>query len=371
MMFDWVHGNLTEDIYVPLSAWTLSICHVLRWSEATPFEYRENIFLYRLAKFMSYIYKNRAIVGDDVFFTTNTKGNYYLYLLSSSILKDIMEILQFPYTEENMSSVNKEKNLMSIEFLSKLGECINYTEFILILDGKNVVSTVLRNEVSILKDSLIEKNVFSSNEDCVKYYKDSINSFFGSDFESSQKRIKLFTLCYLFNDLLSYELYKIYDSWYDERKKWLYRLSICKFIKNVVIYRKYKTYNSLIKENNNLYRKCKGLVSNNSDILNSLMPIHFLYTIKAKMMLRIAINKRPYLLRKSASNSEEIKNLEKKLNEIDSQICLKKLLNNNKKILYKLKVTSDYNATFNIPIQSPKLLKNHNFVDEILYYIKR
>ncbi|MCK4798271.1 MAG: hypothetical protein KAT05_12895 [Spirochaetes bacterium] len=220
MMFKWVHETLTEDVYIPACTWTFNLSRVLLWKDSRE-GYRERIFLYRLSKLLKNIYNNRKIVGDDIFFTTSKTSNYYLSLLSESIIKETNNVFDF-IIDKNKTEIR----VLSIEFLAKLGESQNFMEFDLHLRQKNLQNNDLTKEIETLIDNLMKEHLIITMDQ----YQNSIHQLFQDELMYKWTRAKLYIYCCLFNQLMSYELYKMYESWYEESKEYFNREKIHKHI---------------------------------------------------------------------------------------------------------------------------------------------
>jgi len=239
MMFNWVHDKLAGGIYIPLSTWALSFSKVLQWDDSIKI-YRENIFLYRLSKLLHYWQKNRKIVGDSVFFTMSNSSNYYLSYLLDLIINEINYI--FDYSKKDTSLNEKiEQRLISIEYLLKLGECQSYSDFILFFKNQQ------NNNLNITMDEINQQNI---------HLKNSVRLLFDEEIEHKWRRMKLYAYCCLFNHLMTQELFKIYDSWYEERKNISSRKRTCKYIKKIL---------KLIKQSEKYHTRCAQLIHDASD----------------------------------------------------------------------------------------------------------
>lgn len=305
MMFNWVHGDLTIDIYIPLSAWARSISEVLLWGDSEK-EYKEHFLLYTLSKSLKYRYMNRKIVGDDIFYTRSKSSNRYLSNLFDLIIVEISNIL-----EKNISGDNRtEKRLIALQFLSKLGDCQNYMEFRLLLYGRDLHNKVLTDEVKTLRDNLSAENLMSTLNDQVDCYTHSIKLIFDEGIEYKWRRAKLYAYCCLFSDLMSYELYKMYDSWYEEREGIFNRGDMYNYVENVIY---------LIKQNENYYSEYVQLIDEMvDDIPDIQMNIN---------NLKRAVKKIDHMINKTADISKK-EELTADKNIIKSEIVKRKILEN-------------------------------------------
>lgn len=225
MMFTWVHNNLIGNVYIPLSSWTHSICLVLKWDKLQNFsvEYKTHILLYRISKLLNYVYQNRSIVGANKFFTNCEKSNEQLSILLTSIIEEIRSSLASPKYKEKTIGFIAEDRIISIEFLSRLGECDSYTNFLLHFYGKNIKNEELEIEVINLRNSLAEENGIPLKplvHEHADYCKNSFSPLFDEDdIGYKWQKAKLYAYCYLFSFLMNYELHNMYDSWYKEKRR--------------------------------------------------------------------------------------------------------------------------------------------------------
>jgi hypothetical protein len=201
-MFDWVHEYLIGNIYVPLCMCTSGICKAIKWEildyENLTDEYRKNIFLYEISKFFYYTNLNRSKVGGDKYFIKNKDNIGYLDLLFGSIIYEICFIIEQAFESENTNVDDKiSRRIITIEFLSNIGACKSYTEFLLSIKES---ASVRASKVQL--------------KDC----NNAISNLFGDSPCDKWKQAKLYSYCYLFNYLMSYELYNMYDSWYEGKK---------------------------------------------------------------------------------------------------------------------------------------------------------
>ena len=227
MMFNWVHEKLTGDIYTPLSTWAMNLSEVLRWKNSSNL-YRETVFLYNLSKFLKFLYMNRKVVGDDIYFTRSYSSNYYLKILSELIVLEVNHI--FDVLDTNKAC----KRLISIEFLSILGYSENYTEFMSLLHGRNISNDNLSTKVKTLRDNMFEEGIFLTLNNQIKYYINSTEHIFNNKINFEWGRVKLYSYCCLFYHIISFELSEIYSSWYKEEREKFNRNDVQKYIKKII-----------------------------------------------------------------------------------------------------------------------------------------
>ena len=214
MMFDWVQDELSTKIYIPLNGWVKALNEVLSSWDNSEINYKSTFLLYTLSKFLKYRYMNRHTVGDDVFFTKSISSNRYLYELIGYILIEINMVL-----EKNLPEIEKsEKRFILTQFLSKLGNCNNYTEFILLIRGRKLYNKPLSDEVNVRINDLYEEGFLFKLTDQMDFYLTAVRALFASDVESCYLRTKLKTHCLLFYYIMGSELYHMYSDWYRKEK---------------------------------------------------------------------------------------------------------------------------------------------------------
>jgi len=204
-MFNWVHGNLIEDVYIPLTEYAGAISDEL--SQETP---RKEIVLYRISKFLHYVFKNREIFGGDMYFTPNEDSNRAIGNISDKIISELNIIYYLPYTKNPT-----ERRIVILEFLATCAKCRNYSEFELLISGKPIFNRDLTNEINGLK-SAYNYLPFGRRDYINVLLSPVANLLNPPNLEQAWRKAKIYAYCSLFNKLVMYEIHKIYDSWYAE-----------------------------------------------------------------------------------------------------------------------------------------------------------
>jgi hypothetical protein len=234
-MFDWVSSNLFDEVYEPLKTSAEEVSTVLnphgKWEEANE-EYRKDVLLFCTANFLHYAYKNHDKVGNYIFLTQYDLSNDYLCRLSEKIISEFKEI----YAESVSVGGNMdESTVIKLDFLATSGTAKSYPIFKSLIKGyffpyplqvgskrgENFID-FWKEEIAILEKIKLLKRAYSGNgylsrEDSENYSKfvDMIGKILNeNDHEERWKRAKLYAYCALFHKLLSYELHRMYDSWY-------------------------------------------------------------------------------------------------------------------------------------------------------------
>ena len=205
-MLNWVHENLIEDVYIPLTEYAGAISDEL--SQETP---RKEIMLYRISKFLHYVFKNREIFGGDMYFTPNEYSNRAIENISDKIISELNVIYYSTYTKNPT-----ERRIVILEFLATCAKCRNYSEFKLLISGRSIFNKDLTDEINKLKDG------YSNDQYIPRGYCDRSDMFLNpvndllnpQNLEQAWRKAKLYAYCSLFNKLFMYELHDIHDSWY-------------------------------------------------------------------------------------------------------------------------------------------------------------
>jgi hypothetical protein len=212
-----------------LHHWIQTISEVMLWVDSEK-EYKHHYFMYALSKSLKYQYMDKRIVGDVFFYTQSPSSNKYLIFLLNSIKQEINGIFENGASNDGIT----ERRLIALQFLSRLGNCENYTEFILLLNGRPISDSSLDAEIKILRDGLFIESLIPEMHEQIESYRSSIELFFNDDIENKWTRAKLYAYCILFNFLMSYELYNMYDSWYEKKEKLANRNKIQKRVQNII-----------------------------------------------------------------------------------------------------------------------------------------
>lgn len=207
-MRSWVHENLIEDVYIPLAEYALAISHTLSQER-----YGEDVVLYRISKFLHYIFKNRRVFGGDIYFTPHESSNRLLETISERITSEINTIYDIQ-DDKNLI----ERRTVILEFIAACAKSKNYSEFRLLISGRSIANKDLTDEISRLMDG------YSNDHYLPRRYGDHSSTFLDpiNELINSQNlgqvwiRAKLYAYCSLFNKLLMYEIHQVYDSWYVE-----------------------------------------------------------------------------------------------------------------------------------------------------------
>jgi hypothetical protein len=204
-VFNWVHENLIEDVYIPLAEYALAISDTLLQGEYN----EEEVVLYRISKFLQYIFKNRAVFGGDVYFTPNKRSNKRLESISKKIISEIN-------TTYDLQSCPTERRIVILEFLATCAKSKNYSEFRLLIGGRSIANKDLTDEIGRLMDGYSDNHYLPHRYgDCSSVFLNPINELMNPQSCGQEWiRAKLYAYCSLFNKLLMYEIHKMYDSWY-------------------------------------------------------------------------------------------------------------------------------------------------------------
>ena len=89
-VFGWMHGNLIEEIYIPLAAYSKTIPLALRWKGKN--EHQKDVLLFAVSGFLDGIFKNRKLAGGNEFFTQDKSSNECLRKLSDRTVAGITEL---------------------------------------------------------------------------------------------------------------------------------------------------------------------------------------------------------------------------------------------------------------------------------------
>lgn len=232
-MFDWVSSNLFDDVYEPLKASAEEVSRVLSiaWKESNE-EYRKDVLLFSTANFLHYAFKNREKVGNHIFLTQYDLSNDYLGRLSEKIIREFKQI----YVEPVLADGNIDESVViNLNFLATFGAAKNYSIFTSLIKGYffpyhlqvgskrgEKFIDFWKEEIAILEKIKLLKRAYSGNgylsiEDSENHSKfvDMAGKILDkNDREQRWTRAKLYAYCALFHKLLSYELHRMYDSWY-------------------------------------------------------------------------------------------------------------------------------------------------------------
>lgn len=206
-VFNWVHENLIEDVYIPLSehAGGISVELSLRDKD------RKEMVLYRISKFLYYIFENRKIFGTDMYFTPNGDSNRHLENISEKIMFEMDAIYD---RQDNKNPI--ERRIVILEFLATCAKCKNYSEFKSLIRGRPIFNNDLTGEITNLKDAYSDEYYLLFRcDDYTNILLNPINELINPQkLWQAWRNAKIYAYCSLFNTLLIYEIYNMYDSWY-------------------------------------------------------------------------------------------------------------------------------------------------------------
>ena len=207
-MRSWVHENLIEDVYTPLAEHALAISYTLSQKR-----YGEDVVLYRISKFLRYIFKNRRIFGGDMYFTPHESSNRLLETISERITSEINTIYDIQ-DDKNPT----ERRTVILEFIAACAKSKNYSEFRLLISGRSIANKDLTDEIGRLMDEYSNDHYLPRRYgDHSSIFLDPINELINpQNLGQAWIRAKLYAYCNLFNKLLMYEIHQVYDSWYVE-----------------------------------------------------------------------------------------------------------------------------------------------------------
>lgn len=215
-MFDWVTSNLFDKVYEPLKQSANEISEALsprHWKGAAK-DYQIDVLLFSIAKFLHYAFKNREKVGKDDFFTRSNLSNAYLSRLLNTIIKELKEII---YISDSFEGGEGDKSAVTkLYFLATCGKAKNFPEFMSLIERGETSNDNLEKEINQFKDVYSKKD-YLSREDSENYtmFVAMLNGILNEDnHEQGWERAKLYTHCTLFHKLLSYEIHRMYDTWY-------------------------------------------------------------------------------------------------------------------------------------------------------------
>jgi hypothetical protein len=327
MMFRWVHDTLVGDVYIPLSSWANSVCLVLNWrsSPNLSVEYKTHILLYRISKLLNYAFKNRSIVGAHKFFTNCEKSNRFLSCMLVLAIEEIRNNLESPLPKKKNTDHIAEDRIIAIEFLSRLGECDNYTDFLLHLYEKDLKSEELETKIIILRNMLSEENGIPLIQNHASFCNDCLlNIFEEDDVGCTWQRSKLYAYCYLFSCLMNYELYNMYDSWYVEHRR-----------KHKIIHKNAKKVQKLLHDAENCYNQYREY---QNKLLESSADFKDLESIVNSETMTLTVLKDIL-----AQSKIHIPNLDDQLIEF---LIYKKKVSENSKFIYKATESVQENTLF-------------------------
>lgn len=208
-MFNWVHENLIEDVYIPLTEYTEAISYELSSQKTC----KKEIVLYHISKFLHYVSKNREIFGGYIYFTPHKKSNRLLENISEKIRSEIDTIYDLQ-GDKNPT----ERRIVILEFLATCAKCRNYFEFKSLIRGRPIFNNDLTDEINKLKDAYTDDYYLlfgcSDHTDMLLNPIDKLIN--PKNLGQTWRKAKLYAYCSLFSKLLTYEIHKIYDSWYVE-----------------------------------------------------------------------------------------------------------------------------------------------------------
>ena len=149
-VFNWVHENLIESVYIPLAEHAKVISEELlsQRADRTDETDRTEIMLYRISKFMHYVFKNRETFGSDMYFTPNGADNRHLENISDRIISEITTVYDREYGKNPI-----ERRIVILEFIATCAKCRNYSEFKLLIRGRPIFDRDLTVEINNLRDA--------------------------------------------------------------------------------------------------------------------------------------------------------------------------------------------------------------------------
>lgn len=235
-MFDWVTGTLFDQVYEPLKEFAGEIATVINpynedWGEVDE-DYRKDILLFSTAKFLHYAFKNREKVGGDKFFTQHDLSNEYLRKLFENICMELKQIFDKPVVDDG--NIN-EGVTINIQFLAIHGNAKDYSTFKTLITGcffpYNLQVESNRGDkfidfwsdelevvekIKLLKRCYPEKGYLPGDSSVIySDFSDMLGGIFDvNDPEKRWQRDKIYVYFVLFHKLFSYELHRMYNSWY-------------------------------------------------------------------------------------------------------------------------------------------------------------
>ncbi len=214
-VFNWVHENLIESVYIPLAEHAKAISEELLFQRAdrTDETDRTEIMLYRISKFMHYVFKNRETFGSDMYFTPNGADNRHLENISDRIISEITTVYDREYDKNPI-----ERRIVILEFIATCAKCRNYSEFKLLIRGRPIFDRDLTVEINNLKDAYSDDYYLLFGYcDPAGVFLNPMNALINpKNLWQAWTTAKLYAYCSLFNKLFIYEIHKMYDSWYVE-----------------------------------------------------------------------------------------------------------------------------------------------------------
>lgn len=214
-MFNWVHENLIESVYIPLAEYAKVISEelLLQRADRTDETGRTEIMLYRISKFMHYVFKNRETFGSDMYFTPNGADNRHLENISNRIISEITTVYDREYDKNPI-----ERRIVILEFIATCAKCRNYSEFKLLIRGRPIFDRDLTVEINNLKDAYSDDYYLLFGYcDPAGVFLNPMNALINpKNLWQAWTTAKLYAYCSLFNKLFIYEIHKMYDSWYVE-----------------------------------------------------------------------------------------------------------------------------------------------------------
>lgn len=214
-MLSWLHENLIESIYIPLAehAKVISEELLLQKVDRTDRTDRTEIMLYRISKFLHYVFKNRETFGSDMYFTPNGDDNRHLENISDRIISEMTTVYDREY-DKNPT----ERRIVILEFLATCAKCRNYSEFKLLISGRPIFDRDLTVEINNLRDAYSDDYyLLFGYRDPAGVFLNPINGIINpKNLWQAWTTAKLYAYCSLFNKLFIYEIHKMYDSWYVE-----------------------------------------------------------------------------------------------------------------------------------------------------------
>jgi len=212
-MFNWVHENLIESVYIPLAEHAKGISEelLLQRVNRTDKTDRTEIMLYRISKFLHYVFKNRETFGSGMYFTPNGDDNRHLENISDRIISEMTTVYDREY-DKNPT----EGRIVILEFLATCAKCRNYSEFKLLIRGRPIFDRGLTVEINNLRDAYSDDYyLLFGYRDPPGMFLNPINGLINpKNLWQAWTTAKLYAYCSLFNKLFIYEIHKMYDSWY-------------------------------------------------------------------------------------------------------------------------------------------------------------